>query len=73
LSLLKPGGDLVAKAFRGGTENELLAVLKRAFASVKHVKPPASRTESVEMYLVARGFRGPSGALTHDGDRVRNG
>jgi 23S rRNA (uridine2552-2'-O)-methyltransferase len=73
-AVLKPGGDLVAKAFRGGTENELLAFLKRAFASVRHVKPPASRTESVELYIVARGFRGPaSGALAHDGDGVGHG
>jgi 23S rRNA (uridine2552-2'-O)-methyltransferase len=73
-ALLKPGGDLVAKAFRGGTESELLAALKRVFTSVKHVKPPASRVESVELYLVARGFRGPpSGALAHDGDGVGEG
>lgn len=60
LAVLKPGGDFVAKAFRGGTENELLARLKQAFTSLKHVKPPASRAESVELYLVARGFRGHS-------------
>jgi 23S rRNA (uridine2552-2'-O)-methyltransferase len=71
LALLKPGGDLVAKAFRGGTENELLVQLKRAFASVRHVKPPASRAESVELYLVARGFRGePSRTLAHGGDGI---
>jgi len=57
-AVLKPGGAMVAKAFRGGTENELLAQLKRDFASVRHVKPPASRVESVELYLVAQGFRG---------------
>jgi 23S rRNA (uridine2552-2'-O)-methyltransferase len=57
-SVLKPGGDFVAKVFRGGTEGELLASLKRDFASVHHVKPPASRAESVELYLVAKGFRG---------------
>ena len=71
VAVLKPGGDFVAKAFRGGTEGELLARLKRAFASVRHVKPPASRSESVELYLVAKGFRGEeSGALAHDGDGV---
>ncbi len=71
LHLLKPGGDLVAKAFRGGTENELLALLKGAFTTVKHVKPPASRAESVELYLVARGLRiSRSGTLAHDGDGV---
>jgi 23S rRNA (uridine2552-2'-O)-methyltransferase len=58
LSALNPGGHLVAKVFRGGAEAALLARLKRAFASLNHVKPPASRAESVELYLVARGFRG---------------
>ena len=58
VSILKPGGHFVAKVFRGGTEGELLALLKRSFASVHHVKPPASRAESVELYLVAKGFRG---------------
>ncbi len=57
-TILKPGGDFVAKVFRGGTEGELLARLKRDFAVVHHVKPPASRAESVELYLVAKGFRG---------------
>ena len=56
--VLRPGGSFVAKVFRGGTENELLAGLKRDYASVAHVKPPSSRQESVEMYVVARGFRG---------------
>jgi 23S rRNA (uridine2552-2'-O)-methyltransferase len=74
LALLKPGGDLVAKAFRGGTEKELLAQLKRAFTSVRHVKPPASRAESVELYLVARGLReDASAALAHGGNGVHNG
>ncbi|KPL50824.1 23S rRNA methyltransferase [Prosthecomicrobium hirschii] len=59
--VLKPGGAFVAKVFRGGTETELLAGLKRDYASVAHVKPPASRQESVEMYVVARGFRGGEG------------
>jgi 23S rRNA (uridine2552-2'-O)-methyltransferase len=58
VSVLKPGGHFVAKVFRGGTESELLALLKRSFTSVHHVKPPASRPESVELYLVAKGFRG---------------
>jgi len=58
VSILEPGGHFVAKVFRGGTEGELLALLKRSFASVHHVKPPASRAESVELYLVAKGFRG---------------
>lgn len=62
--ILKPGGAFVAKVFRGGTENELLAGLKRDYASVAHVKPPASRQESVEMYVVARGFRGEAPPAT---------
>ncbi len=57
-TVLKPGGHFVAKVFRGGTEGELLARLKRDFASLHHVKPPASRAASVELYLVAKGFRG---------------
>jgi 23S rRNA (uridine2552-2'-O)-methyltransferase len=56
--LLKPGGCFVAKVFQGGTERDLLALLKRDFAKVSHAKPAASRKESAEMYLVAMGFRG---------------
>ncbi len=59
--ILRPGGHFVAKVFQGGTEGTLLATLKRAFQTVHHVKPPASRAESVELYLVAKGFRGPGG------------
>jgi 23S rRNA (uridine2552-2'-O)-methyltransferase len=57
-NVLSPGGTFVAKVLRGGTENELLANLKRRFATVKHVKPPASRAGSTEMYVVAQGFKG---------------
>jgi 23S rRNA (uridine2552-2'-O)-methyltransferase len=57
-TILKPGGDFVAKVFRGGTEGELLARLKCDYTVLHHVKPPASRAESVELYLVAKGFRG---------------
>lgn len=56
--VLAPGGALVAKVFEGGAEAGLLAALKRDFAAVRHVKPPASRKDSAEMYLVATGFRG---------------
>ena len=56
--VLSPGGAFVCKVLQGGTERELLDRLKRNFASVKHVKPPASRAESAEMYVVAQGFRG---------------
>lgn len=58
IAVLKPGGHFLCKTFQGGTEGELLARMKRAFASVHHVKPPASRGESVELYLLAKGFRG---------------
>lgn len=57
-TILRPGGDFVAKVFRGGTEGELLARLKRDYTVLHHVKPPSSRAESVELYLVAKGFRG---------------
>lgn len=58
LSVLKPGGHFLAKTFQGGTEGALLDQLKKSFRSVHHVKPPASRDESVELYLLARDFRG---------------
>jgi 23S rRNA (uridine2552-2'-O)-methyltransferase len=56
--VLVPGGTFVAKVFQGGTEHELLAQLKQAFTSTIHAKPPASRAESAETYLIARGFKG---------------
>jgi 23S rRNA (uridine2552-2'-O)-methyltransferase len=58
ISVLRPGGHFLAKAFQGGTENALLDLLKRNFRSVRHVKPPASRDESVELYLLAKDFKG---------------
>lgn len=58
ISVLKPGGHFLTKTFQGGTENELLTLLKQNFRSVHHVKPPASRAESVELYLLARDFKG---------------
>ena len=56
--VLAPGGTFLCKVLQGGTETALLAELKRDFASVKHVKPPASRSDSAELYLLAQGFRG---------------
>jgi len=56
--VLAPGGTFLAKVLQGGTEVALLAALKRDFANVKHVKPPASRSDSAELYLLATGFRG---------------
>ena len=61
--ILKPGGIFVAKVFQGGAEGELLAQLKRSFAELRHAKPPASRAESPETYVVARGFRGAGSRL----------
>ncbi|SDO07232.1 RlmE family RNA methyltransferase [Aureimonas jatrophae] len=55
---LKPGGHFLTKTFQGGTEGDLLTMLKREFRSVHHVKPPASRDGSVELYLLAKEFRG---------------
>lgn len=57
LDTLKPGGAFVGKVFQGGSSSQLLAGLKKAFREVKHVKPPASRAESVELYVVALGFK----------------
>jgi 23S rRNA (uridine2552-2'-O)-methyltransferase len=56
--VLKPGGTFLCKVLQGGTEGTLLADLKRDFASVKHVKPAASRSDSAELYVLATGFRG---------------
>ncbi|MAI12021.1 MAG: 23S rRNA methyltransferase [Rhodospirillaceae bacterium TMED167] len=55
--VLTPDGCFIAKVFQGGTEQELLAEMKKRFRSVKHAKPPASRAESSEVYVVAQGFR----------------
>ncbi|MGA7974892.1 MAG: RlmE family RNA methyltransferase [Pseudolabrys sp.] len=55
--VLAPGGSFLAKVLQGGTETAVLAALKRDFQSVKHIKPPASRADSSELYLLATGFR----------------
>ncbi len=55
--VLKPGGSFVTKVFQGGAEGDFLAELKPHFKTVKHVKPPASRAESSEVYLIGIGFR----------------
>ncbi|MGC2124913.1 MAG: RlmE family RNA methyltransferase [Xanthobacteraceae bacterium] len=55
--VLAPGGAFLCKVLQGGTESALLAELKRDFETVKHVKPPASRPDSAELYLLAKGFR----------------
>lgn len=58
VEVLAPGGTFIAKVFQGGTEHELLAMLKQHFATTIHAKPKASRQDSAETYLVARGFKG---------------
>jgi 23S rRNA (uridine2552-2'-O)-methyltransferase len=59
--VLGAGGSFLCKVLQGGTEATLLADLKRDFSTVKHIKPPASRADSAELYLLARGFRGGGG------------
>ena len=58
ISTLAPGGAFVAKVLAGGTDADLLALLKRHFTTVKHAKPPASRKDSSEWYVIAQGFKG---------------
>jgi 23S rRNA (uridine2552-2'-O)-methyltransferase len=58
VEVLAEGGAFVAKVFQGGSERDMLLRLKRSFATVRHAKPPASRKESSELYVVAQGFRG---------------
>jgi len=55
--ILEPGGIFVAKVFQGGADADLLGRLKQSFAELRHAKPPASRAESAETYVVAKGFR----------------
>ena len=57
---LAPGGAFVAKVFAGGTDADILALLKKHFRTVKHAKPPASRKDSSEWYVIAQGFKGPA-------------
>ncbi len=61
VSVLRPGGAFVAKAFQGGETADVIALLKQHFVSVRNVKPKASRSESSELYLVATGFKGRRG------------
>ncbi len=60
--ILAPGGAFLCKVLQGGTANELLALMKRDFATVRHVKPKASRAGSAELYVLATGFRGDGNA-----------
>lgn len=61
IATLAPGGAFVAKVLAGGTDSQLLALLKRHFTTVKHAKPPASRKDSSEWYVIAQGFKGGAG------------
>jgi 23S rRNA (uridine2552-2'-O)-methyltransferase len=63
--VLRPGGAFIAKVFQSGADADLLAQLKRDFATVRHVKPSASRQDSSERYVLATGFRGGSGKSAH--------
>jgi 23S rRNA (uridine2552-2'-O)-methyltransferase len=65
--VLKPGGAFVAKVLAGGADNDLVAILKRNFQTVKHAKPPASRKDSSEWYVIAQGFKGRA-AMADDAD-----
>ena len=64
--VLRPGGAYVAKVLAGGADNQLVAEMKRHFATVKHAKPPASRKDSSEWYVIAQGFKGSDQPV--DGD-----
>jgi 23S rRNA (uridine2552-2'-O)-methyltransferase len=63
--ILRPGGAYVAKVLAGGADNRLVAELKRSFTIVKHAKPPASRKDSSEWYVVAQGFKGAAPGRDH--------
>ncbi len=58
--VLEPGGVFLSKVLQGGAERDLLDLLKTSFTTVRHVKPPASRADSAELYVLATGFRGKS-------------
>ncbi|GMM61498.1 RlmE family RNA methyltransferase [Novosphingobium pituita] len=66
INTLAPGGAFVAKVFAGGTDHDLLTILKRNFTTVKHAKPPASRKDSSEWYVIAQGFKGRAKPATED-------
>lgn len=68
MEVLAPGGVFVAKVFQGGTEKTLLDLLKNNFTTVRHAKPPASRKESAETYVVATGFKGLTADQRTTGD-----
>jgi 23S rRNA (uridine2552-2'-O)-methyltransferase len=67
IQTLAPGGAFVAKVFAGGTDGELLNILKKNFTTVKHAKPPSSRKDSSEWYVIAQGFKGRANEALTDG------
>jgi 23S rRNA (uridine2552-2'-O)-methyltransferase len=71
LDVLSPGGVFVAKVFQGGTEHELLHMLKRHFKTTFHAKPPSSRQDSAEAYLIAKGFKGTNDTVRGEGEYDR--
>jgi 23S rRNA (uridine2552-2'-O)-methyltransferase len=71
MEVLVEGGSFVAKVFQGGSEKDMLTPMKQAFASVKHAKPPASRKESSELYVVASGYRPERGQALREARRRR--
>ncbi|WP_118132589.1 RlmE family RNA methyltransferase [Oceanicella sp. SM1341] len=71
--VLEPGGTFVAKVLAGGAENDLQAQLKRNFTKVVHMKPPASRQDSSEKFVIATGFRGRRDAAGEDGEEQDEG
>ncbi|MBB4615888.1 RlmE family RNA methyltransferase [Novosphingobium taihuense] len=66
IQTLAPGGAFVAKVFAGGTDGELLTILKKNFTTVKHAKPPSSRKDSSEWYVIAQGFKGRADEAAQD-------
>ena len=64
--VLRPGGAYVAKVLAGGADNQLVAEMKRHFTTVKHAKPPASRKDSSEWYVIAQGFKGRDDSVDSD-------
>ena len=71
LDVLSPGGTFVAKVFQGGTEHELLHMLKRHFKTTFHAKPPSSRQDSAEAYLIAKGFKGSNDTVPGESEDDR--
>ena len=73
LDVLKPGGSFLSKVFRGGAEGKLLTTLKQNFATVHHLKPPASRAGSVELFILAKGFKGKRANAADEPDNQGDG